>query len=32
MAATDEERELLMRQLNEVDEAVKNQLGREAKD
>lgn len=31
-ANNDDERDLMMRQLNEVDDAVKNQLGREAKD
>lgn len=31
-ATHDDERELLIRQLNEIDEAVKNQLGAEAKD
>jgi len=31
-ANTDEERDLLIKQLREVDEQVKNQLGAEAKD
>jgi len=31
-AGTDEERELMIKQLHEVDDAVKNQLGSEAKD
>jgi len=31
-ANTDEERDLMMKQLKEVDDAVKNQLGAEAKD
>lgn len=31
-ANTDEEKALLLRQLQEVDDSVKNQLGKEARD